>query len=97
MLRDTFRQTSIVFLVVVSSVYVLRLPEAHPRVTLVVWWAFAVVAVPLARARLSAWAVSWTWWREPVLSSWVTPRAWRRSPRRWRGHATSGTSRSASA
>lgn len=67
LVRTASRQTSLVFLVVVGSVYVLRLPGDYSRGALGLWWALSLVAVPLARAQLSTIAVSWSWWREPVL------------------------------
>jgi Undecaprenyl-phosphate galactose phosphotransferase WbaP len=67
LIRTLSRQTSLVFLVVVGSVFVLRLPGDYSRGTLALWWAIALVAVPLARAAVSSVAVVWSWWREPVL------------------------------
>lgn len=67
LIRVTARQTSLVFLVIVGSVYVLRLPGDYSRGTLALWWAMAIMAVPLARASLSLVSASRSWWREPVL------------------------------
>lgn len=67
LIRTACRQTSLVFLVIVGSVYALRLPGDYSRVTLVLWWAFALGAVPLVRALVSSIAVRWSWWREPVV------------------------------
>jgi Undecaprenyl-phosphate galactose phosphotransferase WbaP len=67
LIRTLSRQTSLVFLVVVGSVFVLRLPGDYSRGTLAIWWAIALVAVPLTRAAVSSVAVAWAWWREPVL------------------------------
>lgn len=67
LVRTLSRQTSLVFLVVVGSVFVLRLPDDYSRGTLALWWVIALVAVPLARAAVSSVAVGWFWWREPVV------------------------------
>ena len=67
LIRTTSRQTSLVFLVVVGSVYVLRLPGDYSRGTLGLWWVMALAAVPLARAALASLAASAAWWKEPVL------------------------------
>ncbi|MCC7044186.1 MAG: exopolysaccharide biosynthesis polyprenyl glycosylphosphotransferase [Acidobacteria bacterium] len=67
LIRTLSRQTSLVFLAVVASVYALRLPGDYSRGTLAIWWVMALVVVPVARAAVSALAVTRSWWREPVL------------------------------
>lgn len=67
LIQAVCRQTSLVFLVIVGSVYALRLPGDYSRATLVLWWGLSLAAVPLFRALASSVAVRWTWWREPVL------------------------------
>ncbi len=67
LIRTASRQTSLVFLVVVGSIYVLRLPGDYSRGTLGLWWVMALVGVPMARAAVAGLAVSSAWWKEPVL------------------------------
>jgi Undecaprenyl-phosphate galactose phosphotransferase WbaP len=67
LIRTLSRQTSLVFLAIVASVYALRLPGDYSRGTLAIWWALALFAVPAARAAVSRFGVACAWWREPVL------------------------------
>jgi Undecaprenyl-phosphate galactose phosphotransferase WbaP len=74
MLRATFRQTSFVLLAILACAYAFRVGEPLGLGTLALWWALAVVAVPLGRACLAWRAASWSWWREPVLLVGDAPR-----------------------
>jgi Undecaprenyl-phosphate galactose phosphotransferase WbaP len=65
--RVLTRQTSLIFLVILASVYVLRLPGSYSRAALAIWWALALVAVPMARAAVAWCVASRPWWREPVV------------------------------
>ena len=67
LIRTASRQTSFVFLIILGSIYVFRMPADYSRLTLALWWGMALVAVPLGRAGLSAVAAPWSWWWEPVI------------------------------
>jgi Undecaprenyl-phosphate galactose phosphotransferase WbaP len=67
LLRTATRQTSLVFLIVAGTTYVLLRTPTYPPSTFVAWWLCSLVAVPLSRWLLSSAAASRDWWREPVM------------------------------
>ena len=67
LLRTATQQTSLVFLIVAGTTYVLLRAPAYPLSTFLTWWLCSLVAVPLARWLLSSAAASRGWWREPVM------------------------------
>ena len=67
LLRTVTGQTSLVFLIVAGTTYVLLRAPTYPPATLAVWWLCSLLAVPLSRWLLSSVAASRGWWREPVM------------------------------
>lgn len=67
LLRTATRQTSLVFLILIGTAYVLLPTPTYPLFTFVTWWLGSLIVVPLSRWLLSSAAAARDWWREPVM------------------------------
>lgn len=67
LLRRLTLRTSFVFLLLAAVTYWLKVPHQHSRVTVVLAWGTALVALPLARHIAVRVLARLRWWREPAV------------------------------